>query len=85
MKPNLAAPSLIVFLALVAGGSSYGSVSIEDVSATVQDNDPGAVVRPSEVNLHRDVAALRERMAKLEGSMDILTKFLIDRERERSV
>ncbi len=34
-------------------------------------------------NLHRDVAALRERMAKLEGSMDILAKFLIDRERAR--
>ena len=34
-------------------------------------------------NLHRDVSALRERMAKLEGSMDILTKFLIDRERAR--
>lgn len=35
-------------------------------------------------NLHRDMAELRERMARLEGTMDILTKLLIDRERERS-
>ena len=32
-------------------------------------------------NLHRDIAGLRERMARLEGSVDLLTKFLIDRER----
>lgn len=32
-------------------------------------------------NLHRDLAAVRERLAKLEGAVDILTKFLIDRER----
>lgn len=32
-------------------------------------------------NLHRDIAGLRERMARLEGAVDLLTKFLIDRER----
>ena len=34
-------------------------------------------------NLHRDVADLRERMSKLEGTVDLLTRFLIDRERHR--
>ena len=33
--------------------------------------------------LHRDVAGLRERMARLEGAMDILTKLLVDRDRGR--
>ena len=31
--------------------------------------------------LSRDVGDLRERMAKLEGSVDVLTRFLVDRER----
>ena len=31
--------------------------------------------------LQRDFATLRERIAKLEGSVDLLTRFLIDRER----
>ena len=33
--------------------------------------------------LQRDFASLRERIAKLEGAVDLLTKFLIDRERAR--
>ena len=33
--------------------------------------------------LHRDLANVRERLAKLEGAVEILTRFLIDRERER--
>ena len=32
--------------------------------------------------LRRDMAGLHERMARLEGSVDVLTKFLIDRERK---
>ena len=32
-------------------------------------------------SLHRDVSDLRERMARLEGTVDVLAKFLIDRER----
>ena len=32
-------------------------------------------------SLHRDMADLRERMARLEGTVDLLSKFLIDRER----
>ena len=35
-------------------------------------------------SLHRDVADLRERMSRLEGTVDVLTKFLIDRERQRT-
>ena len=31
--------------------------------------------------LHRDMASVRERLAKLEGSVDTLTGFLIDRDR----
>ena len=31
-------------------------------------------------SLHRDVSDLRERMARLEGTVDVLAKFLIDRE-----
>ena len=30
--------------------------------------------------MHRDVGDLRERMAKFEGTVDVLSKFLIDRE-----
>ena len=30
-------------------------------------------------NLHRDMAALRERMAKIEGAMELLAKLLIDK------
>lgn len=33
-------------------------------------------------SLHRDVAGLRERMANLEGKMDVLTKFLSERGKE---
>ena len=33
-------------------------------------------------NLHRDVADLRGRMSRLEGTVDLLAKFLIDRERQ---
>ena len=36
-------------------------------------------------SLHRDVADLRERMSRLEGTVDVLTKFLIDRERQRTI
>lgn len=35
-------------------------------------------------NLHRDVADLRERMSRLEGTVDLLAKFLIDREQQRT-
>ena len=35
-------------------------------------------------NLHRDVANLRERMARLEGAVDLLTRVLIDREAGRT-
>ena len=35
-------------------------------------------------NLHRDVANLRERMARLEGADDLLTGVLIDREAGRT-
>ena len=33
-------------------------------------------------SLHRDVSDLREGMARLEGTVDVLARFLIDRERE---
>ncbi|MDE0056859.1 MAG: hypothetical protein OXI22_23670 [Defluviicoccus sp.] len=33
--------------------------------------------------LQRDFASLRERIARLEGAVELLTRFLIDRERER--
>ena len=33
-------------------------------------------------NLHRDVADLRERMSRLEGTVDLLANFLIDREQQ---
>ena len=35
-------------------------------------------------NLHRDVADLRERMSRLEGTVDLLARFLNDREREKT-
>ena len=33
--------------------------------------------------LHRDMADIRERLARLEGAVEVLTKFLVDRERGR--
>ena len=36
-------------------------------------------------SLHRDIGNLRDRISRLEGAVDLLTKFLIDRERGRSV
>ena len=35
-------------------------------------------------NLHRDVADLRERMARLEGTVDLLARVLIDREQKKT-
>ncbi len=40
----------------------------------------GAGLFASHWSLHRDMANVRERLAKLEGAMEILTKLLIDRE-----
>ena len=37
---------------------------------------------PGQREMRRDIANLRERMARLEGAVDLLTKFLIDRERK---
>ena len=31
-------------------------------------------------NLHRDMAALRERMVRLEGTVDVLAKVMVDRQ-----
>ena len=35
-------------------------------------------------NLHRDVADLRERMSRLEGTVDLIARVLIDREQKRT-
>ena len=34
-------------------------------------------------SLHRDIGNLRDRIARLEGAVDLLTRFLMDRERGR--
>ena len=39
------------------------------------------LVRRDLAQLHRDIASVRERLAKIEGAVDVLTKFLIDGER----
>ena len=39
-----------------------------------------AAILPGQYAMRRDIADLRERMAKLEGTVDVLSKFLIDRE-----
>ena len=39
-----------------------------------------AVILPGQYAMRRDIVDLRERMAKLEGTVDVLSKFLIDRE-----
>ena len=33
-------------------------------------------------NLHRDMAALRERMARLEGTVDVLAKVMVDQHQD---
>lgn len=35
-------------------------------------------------SLHRDIGNLRDRISRLEGAVDLLTGFLMDRERGRS-
>ena len=40
-----------------------------------------AAILPGQYAIRRDIAGLRERMARLEGSVEVLSKFLIDRER----
>ena len=42
-----------------------------------------AVILPGQYAMRRDIVDLRERMAKLEGSVDVLSNLLIDRERRR--
>ena len=42
------------------------------------------VILPSLHSMRRDIADLRERMARMEGAVDLLTQFLIDRERSRT-
>ena len=42
-----------------------------------------AVILPGQYAMRRDIVDLRERMAKLEGSVEVLSKFLIDREHRR--
>ena len=44
----------------------------------------GGVLFASHWSLHRDIANVRERLAKFEGAMEILTKLLIDRERDQA-
>lgn len=39
-----------------------------------------ALILPSLNAMRRDISELRERMAKLEGTVEVLSKFLIDRE-----
>ena len=35
-------------------------------------------------SLHRDIGNLRDRISRLEGAVDLLTKFLMDRDRGRA-
>ena len=35
-------------------------------------------------SLHRDIGNLRDRISRLEGAVDLLARFLMDRERGRS-
>ena len=39
-----------------------------------------AAILPGQYAMRRDIADLRERMARLEGTVDVLSEFLIDRE-----
>ena len=40
-------------------------------------------MRAMDTRIGRDIADLRERMARLEGSVDVLAKFLMGRDRGR--
>ena len=40
-----------------------------------------AAILPGQYAMRRDITDLRERMARLEGTVEVLSKFLIDRER----
>ena len=57
-------------------------VSVVAVGATLGIGLATLIV-PSLRDLRRDVADLRECMARLEGAVEVLTRFLIDRERSR--
>ena len=43
----------------------------------------GALLRADVAGIRADVADVRERMARLEGAVGLLTEFLVDRERRR--
>ena len=40
-----------------------------------------AVILPGQHAMRRDIADLRERMARLEGTVQVLSQILVDRER----
>ena len=40
-----------------------------------------AVILPGQYAMRRDIADLRERMARLEGTVQVLSQILVDRER----
>ena len=40
-----------------------------------------AVILPGQHAMRRDIADLRERMARLEGTVQVLSQVLVDRER----
>ena len=40
-----------------------------------------AVILPGQHAMRRDIADLRERMARFEGTMQVLSQILVDRER----
>ena len=54
-------------------------VTMLGVGATLE-----LVILPSLHSMGRDIADLREGMARMEGPVDLLTTFLIDRERAAS-
>ncbi len=42
-----------------------------------------AAILPGQYAMRRDIGDLRERMARLEGTVGVLSEFLIDREQRR--
>ena len=44
-----------------------------------------AVILPGQHAMRRDIADLRERMARLDGTVQVLSRILVDRERPTAV
>ena len=85
-KANAAIGATLLLAIIGHGAFLQGSVAaVRDDVAELRTEVRADVaeVRADVAALRADLSELRERMARIEGAVDILTAFLVDRERAR--